>query len=110
MTKQESTQAKGLAILLMLFLHLFNLDDSFVSLVNVGSIPLVRIMARACNPVAFYLILGGMGLYIVWEKGHGTVLDNAKRILRLYSHYWVILILFVTVGYFINSAKYPGGG
>lgn len=50
---------KGVAILLMLFLHLFNQEDNVAlchNLLFVDGMPLVLILSRAANPVAFLLI------------------------------------------------------
>lgn len=106
-TKEETTILKGVAIVFMLYLHLFNqmpnvsLCDYFITL---GDIPLVHLLTRACNPVSFFLILGGYGMYMVYRKG-----DKNKyiRILKLYIHYWVILALFLLVG-FIVYGRTPG--
>lgn len=91
----------------MIYLHLFNqmpnvsLCDYFITL---GDIPLVHLLTRACNPVSFFLILGGYGKYMVYRKG-----DKNKyiRILKLYIHYWIILALFLLVG-FIVYGRTPG--
>lgn len=58
MTKNETQIIKGLAILLMIFLHLFNhntsqLENLYSPIIYIGSIPLVEILSRASNPVAF---------------------------------------------------------
>ena len=108
MSKQDTKFLKGLAILLMLFLHLFNHEDNYNSFCFIGDDSLVSILTRACNPVSFFLILGGIGLYSVWKSGKGKIKDNFKRIFRLYVHYWIILLIFVSIGFFVNSEKYPG--
>lgn len=108
MTKQESQMMKGVAILLMLFLHLFN-QLSNVELchnfIYIGGEPLVYILSRASNPVAFFLILGGYGLYKVNERGDRR---RWSRVFKLLLHYWVILLLFLTIGHFISPNRYPG--
>ena len=99
---------KGVAILLMIFLHLFN-NSSNVSechnLIYIGGQPLVLLLSKASNPVAFFLILGGYGLYKVYEKGDH---NRWSRLLKLYLHYWVILLVFVSIGHFIRPEVYPG--
>lgn len=108
MTRIDTQCAKGLSILLMLFLHLFNHYDNYVSALTIQGKPLELIVSAACNPVSFYLILGGIGLYSVWSNGKGTFHDNRKRIFRLFSHYWVILLIFVFIGHLILPERYPG--
>lgn len=108
MNKQESQILKGVAILLMLFLHLFNQShnvDLCHNLIFISGKPLVLILSRAANPVSFFLILGGYGLYKVNEKGDR---NRWNRILKLFIHYWIILIIFVSIGHFIKPDKYPG--
>lgn len=108
MTRRESQIMKGVAILLMLFLHLFNQEENVNlcrNLLFIDCTPLAHILSRASNPVAFFLLLGGYGLYRVYEKE-----DNHRwsRLVKLMIHYWIVLIIFVTVGHFFHPATYPG--
>lgn len=108
MDKMKSQMMKGIAILLMIFYHLFNQDcnvDLCYNLIYIGGQPLVYILSHAANPVAFFLILGGYGLYKVYEKG-----DNHRwsRLVKLIIHYWIILFIFVSIGHFIRPTSYPG--
>ena len=64
MSKEQSTILKGIAILMMLFYHLFfraGLDELCSPLVMLGDDPLVSSLSRACYPVPFFLILSGYG-------------------------------------------------
>ena len=85
-TKEETTILKGVAIVFMLYLHLFNQMPN-VSLceyfITIGDIPFVHLLTRACNPVSFFLILGGYGMYMVYRKGDK---NRYIRILKLYIH------------------------
>jgi len=110
MIKEETQIMKGVAILLMIFYHLFDqldVDNQLHNLLYIGNVPLCYILSKASNPVSFFLFLGGYGLYKVNERG-----DRHKfsRVLRLYIHYWLTLVVFVTIGYFIKPDIYPGGG
>ena len=108
MTKQQSQMMKGVAILLMIFLHLFNQEANVAlchNLLSIDGTPLVLILSRATNPVAFFLILGGYGLYKVYEKGDR---HRWTRLAKLVIHYWIILLIFVTIGYFVRPTAYPG--
>lgn len=74
MTKEETQQLKGIAMLMMVWLHLFgtNLEildgcEKYIYLWN-GD-PLIYVMrkfARMC--VVFYTFLGGYGLCKVWQR------------------------------------------
>lgn len=108
MNKQESQMMKGVAILLMLFLHLFNQLHNVElcrNFIFINDLPLVYILCRAANPVAFFLILGGYGLYKVNE---GEDKHRWSRILKLFIHYWIILIMFVSIGCYLHPSRYPG--
>lgn len=74
MSKEYTNYLKGVAILMMLFLHLFQhieWDMSLSSIFHIKDIPLVYYIARMCNPVPFFLILSGYGLYAVYTKSGG---------------------------------------
>lgn len=107
MTRQQSQMMKGVAILLMIFLHLFNQEGNVNlchNLFFIDGTPLVLLLSRASNPVAFFLILGGYGLYRVYEKGDR---HRWSRLAKLMIHYWIILLIFVTIGHFMHPTAYP---
>lgn len=57
MTKQETQIMKGVAILLMIFLHLFNQMSNVElcrSFIYIGDIPFVYWLSAVANPVAFF--------------------------------------------------------
>lgn len=99
---------KGIAILLMLFYHLFNqmrYVDLCDCLIYIGDVPAVYILSRAANPVAFFLVLGGYGMYKVWKKGDR---HRWSRVFKLYLHFWFIMAVFVTIGHYVKPEMYPG--
>ena len=108
-SKDNSSALKGIAILFMVFAHLFNRQEfcnlSFPLLYIKGE-PLIHYMIFAMNPVDFFMVLSGYGLYYTFSQGRK---NNFKRILKLYIHYWITLIIFVSIGFFVvGSDKYPG--
>lgn len=110
MSKERSTIIKGIVILMMLFLHLFNGNntDACQNLLYVGDMPLALWLTGACGPVGFFLLLSGYGLAYTYEKGGLGFAKQARRILRLYIHLWVILFVFLIIGHFMESNVYPG--
>lgn len=111
MTKQDSLMVKGLAILMMLFLHLFNsLSNCNLcdNLIVIGDIPFVYFLSRAASPVAFFLFLSGYGLYFSNKSSSRINTKNFKRILKLYIHFWIILTSFLCIGVLLRPDKYPG--
>ena len=110
MSKETSTILKGVAILMMLWYHLFGISDleSMCSpLISVHGKALAAYIANATYPVTFFLILSGYGLTYVYRHRQLEVKSQGKRLLKLYIHYWVVLMIFVSIGHFIHPENYP---
>ena len=105
MTKKDTKVLKGVAILFMLFLHLFNHPDNWIDITLANNIRLMTFLSEATNPVSFYLLLGGIGMYILYKRGGNS---QWKRVLKLYIHYWIVLLIFVTLGWLMHRSGYPG--
>ena len=104
MNKDESQILKGVFILLMLFLHLFNHINTNVDFcLYINDIPLLTILSRAANPVSFFLIVSGYGLFITSNKNDKK---HYSRILNLYINYWLISAIFLALAYFICPGRY----
>lgn len=107
-SKDNTFALKGIAILFMVFAHLFNsmeLCDLCSPLLYIEDEPLIHYMIFAMNPVDFFIVLSGYGLYYTYSQGKR---NNIKRILKLYIHYWITLVIFVCIGFFVvGSEKYP---
>ena len=108
-SKDNTLALKGLAILFMVFAHLFNsmeLCGLCKPLLYIEREPLIHYMIFAMNPVDFFIVLSGYGLYYTYSQGK---INNIKRIFKLYIHYWITLVIFVSIGFFVvGSDKYPG--
>lgn len=95
-SKEQTLQIKGIAILLMLWLHLFIKPDHFADLtplLSIGQYPLAHYLSRfggAC--VSMYIFLSGYGLWIVYRRGRG--MHNGRRIAQLYALVALISLLF----------------
>ena len=110
MSKETSIIIKGVAILMMLWYHLFLTEDVSIlcfPLIIVNDKPIVSYIANACYPVTFFLILSGYGLTYLYKNNRLNIKDQCKRIFKLYIHYWIVLLIFVTIGFFINPEVYP---
>lgn len=123
MTKDESLQLKGIAILMMLWLHLFGTDrailensENFIHLWNGAPIAYaMRKLGRMC--VVLYTFLGGYGLAKVYQRsgnctrGFGIYggMNNGKRVWKLFTNYWIVLLMFMAVAVAIKPDRYPGG-
>lgn len=111
---KQSQQLKAVAILFMLFLHLFNTLDYqglFTPLVYVGGKPLVyylSLFGDSCVPI--FCFVSGYGLYYKYIQKPETYLrDNIIRLKKIYINYWVILLLFVVLlGLLLGKTEYVG--
>lgn len=110
MSKEQSTIIKGIAILMMLWYHLFGISDLeslCTPLLYIHGKSFAAYIANACYPVSFFLILSGYGLTYIYHNKLLTANSQSKRLLKLYIHYWVVLFVFVSIGHYINPAVYP---
>lgn len=118
MTKDESTIIKGIAILMMLFLHLFNglihdihpdfLNEPYQPLFFIGDHPIEYILTRCCRPVPFFFILSGYGIGYMYTNGKLSINSQARRLFHIFIAYWISLLLFVSIGHFMGDENYPG--
>lgn len=113
-TKETSKILKGIAILLMVFLHLFNRDSQiglYDSFLTIDGRPFVQCFARACNPVGMFLFLSGYGLYYSFRQdrsSHNMGGVNC-RVTHLYIRLWISYMIFVPLCILcVEDEKYPG--
>ena len=101
MDREESTLVKGIAILMMLFLHLFCFRDRCDYLIFIDNVPLLTMLTEAANPVPFFLLVSGYGLYSAYLKG-----DNNRyyRIVKLYIHYVTIFLVFFLIRWIVDGS------
>ena len=109
-SKDKSIVIKGIVIMMMVFLHLFNGNhtDECVNLLYIGDVPFAKWLSNACGPVPFFLLLSGYGLAYTYEHSELTFLKQLRRIIRLYLHYWIILLCFLVIGWYLYPDRYPG--
>lgn len=108
MSKDSTQIIKGIAILFMLFLHLFmNLEDALLcSDIYIQNLPLSHLLTKACPPIPLYLIVSGYGLYYKYSHNSLNYYYISKKAKELYTIYWFITIIFVIIGTFILPSKY----
>ncbi|MCR4613406.1 MAG: acyltransferase family protein [Bacteroidaceae bacterium] len=111
MSRDESLQLKGIAILLMLALHLFSDLDTVTAECDWlipfwNGKPIVYAFSRVaacCVPI--YLFLGGYGLSRTFEQS--PQMHNGRRILSLYTNFWIVFLLFIPMACMIRPEDYP---
>ena len=107
-SKDDSNAIKGIAILFMLFFHLFNRITDGVVDFWIQEQPLTKFLSSATYPVPFFLMMSGYGFYYTYKNGNLTFASNIKRVIKLYLHYWVVMLIFVSIGIFVAPWHYPG--
>lgn len=112
MTKQDSLELKGIAILMMLFLHLFNTPervDECTTFLHIGSKPLALLLSRVCGMcVPIFIFITGYGLAASWRKDVLHQLHPLRRVSHLYGMYWTIFLLFISLACYLSPSVYPG--
>lgn len=103
-TREDTRVLKGYAILIMLFLHLFNnkeLDCTLNVWFYIEDTPLCYWLTRfATICVSLYMFLSGYGLYIVFKRH--SKMYNLRRVMLLWSNVVLVAILFYPL-----SLAYP---
>src|SRR5208283_2259340 len=85
--------ARGIALLLLLWHHLF------FSKCDICSIPVCISSKFAQVCVAIFVILSGYGLAVsVGDRPMGLLAFFKKRLPRLYLNYWLIALIFIPIG------------
>ncbi len=79
---------------------------AYESLFQVDSVPFECLLTRATGPVSFYLLLGGYGMYYIYQTKKEK--NQLPRIRNLYINFWIVLLLFVLIGHFLKPNAYPG--
>lgn len=114
LTKNHTKMLQGLAILMMLYHHLFStplaLGIPYYSVLKFGDINIELKMAwffKIC--VAIYAFVSGYGLsralsnkradYGVFNKLKNDYLFSIKRLISFYGVYWLVFVVFVPLGF-----------
>ena len=97
LSKQDTSVLKGLAIIAMLFHHLFCSIPSWVE-PYYGALGRIGELGKVC--VALFLFCSGYGLSTQFDKVKGikgSCRYMVKRFVSFYFNYWVVFIVFVPV-------------
>ena len=119
--KRQTNIAKGVALLLLLWHHLFyDVSENyslFTSIWTPHTVPIECIIARFCRVcVAIFMFLSGFGLFKSWQKneqGRIPVGSNKfkhhllfviNHLLKLLFNYWFVFVIFVPLGILFGRA------
>lgn len=114
-SRDKTAIAKGLAILLMVYHHLFAFPDRITAvdyspIMMVDGLPLDQLIGefgKLC--VGIFLFLSGFGLYKSYEsKGYFTFQQGIKRGINFFTLYWIIFLIFIPIGlkFFDDTLRY----
>lgn len=114
-SKNDTKILKGVAILFMLLLHLFarkevnGLYETFPTINEVPLIYYIGLFGDACVPI--YCFLSGYGLFLVYNKEHkSNAMKNFMRIFKLLVNFWIVLIVFLSIGFLAGKTEAFQGG
>lgn len=122
-TKKQSTALQGVAILMMVYHHLFSFATEYVSPLPFMRADTVRCIAWFCKLcVGIFAFVSGYGMYHVMRSQHaerfsGRLLAEFRcvlaRILRLYAKLWLVILIFMGINFLILgrpfvAAQLPG--
>ncbi len=107
LSRRDTSILKGIAILLMVLLHLFarkDIEGLYVDIM-IKDVPLsyyIGIMGDACRQV--YLFVTGYAFYKVMSTSMESRWGkNIRRILKLYVNLWVVCLIFLPIGALYSS-------
>lgn len=110
-TKDHTQIAKGIAILLMLYHHLFvfsgKIHCDYFSVTNIFGINIQTHIAYFCKIcVCIFVFLSGLGLYESLKKQNTHIGTTYKKLVTKALHflvnYWVIFLIFIPIGLYMG--------
>ncbi len=122
-TKQQSAVLQGVAILMMVYHHLFSYAETYDSLLPFITVDAVRKIAWFCKIcVGIFAFVSGYGMYYVMNGHRSEFFFKGLRreyrcvlvrILRLYGKLWLVLLIFKGIDFLILGqaflpAELPG--
>lgn len=114
--KTHTQIAKGIAILLMMYHHLFVLPQriqcDYFSVLNLCGLDFQTILAYFCKIcVGIFVFLSGYGLCNSAKK-YDTILKMYKaifiRTIKFFVNYWIVFIIFIPIGIFLKVYNFEG--
>ena len=110
LSKSDTKRLKGIGILLMVLLHLFTrkeINGLYETFPMISDVPLVYyfgLMGDACRPI--YLFVTGYAFFLMFKNSTGSLVGkNLKRILKLYINLWIVMLIFIPVGFLFGAFK-----
>ena len=109
--KSDTKALQGIAILMMLFLHLFDRHDFegiFYPSLFIKGIPVTYFLAQLSDCcVMLYAFCSGYGHYANMEN-RNTYKKRLNKLFLFFVNYWIAITLFVIIGIALKSDYIPG--
>lgn len=108
-SKTESTKAKGIAILLLLFHHLFynplRIENSGIQFMIVPQeiMQMIGVSARICVWIFVFVSAYGLTFQYIHRKEENKIQFLVRRWISLMSPYWYIYVVALIICFFISK-------
>lgn len=106
-TKDDTKIIKAIAVMLMLYHHLFGFSDrifnEYIHLYGFHYSSIVAYFGKLC--VTIFIFLSGYGIYLSLEKDKVKEVLK-KRIYGLYKIFWTVFIIFVPICLILGKVKF----
>lgn len=110
LSKTDTVALKGIAILAMLFHHIYTCPPAGVEPYD-GILLFLGALGKVC--VSMFLFCSAYGLSVQYA-GTETIEDSikfvVKRLIRFYVNYWFVFLIFVPIGVFIFGRTLADAG
>lgn len=111
LTKNDSKMLQGLSILAMVWLYLFDIDDTglFTPVLFIGGVPLSFYLGQLSDFCVFgFAFLSGYA-HMLQHGQTGYYKRRLKGLLSVFCSYWLIMIVFSMVGVLVGQGDYMPG-
>ncbi|MBR5773591.1 MAG: acyltransferase family protein [Clostridia bacterium] len=109
--KQDAKMTKGLAIIFMVIIHLFQRLDNlpYTPLLYIGEAPFIYYLGLISDTtVPIYCFCMGYAHFMSAERNNSGYFKNTlKRLLSFMINFWIIVILISIAGFAIGSYAVP---
>lgn len=112
-TKENTLEAKGVAIMLMVMHHLFAYPNrvtsgAYQSILHIGNFRMDMFLAGFGNIcIGMYLFLSGIGAFHKYKNKNKYDFSDSFRVIRVFFvRYWLIFLIFVPIGFHFFQVKF----
>ena len=111
-SRSDTKVVKGIAIILMLYHHLFAFPEridsgiSYISLFSIGDNTFsywVGVFGKLC--VALFIFLAGYGTYMSCRNTSNLLSPIYKKIKSLYVTYWQVFVIFIPICFALDVSR-----